>query len=426
MPQAYCTGCQDTVDVSTDGVCATGHLIRRPRNNQRRRRAQAAANRPARVSRTPRPPTQVPVLRTTGRLPFMDMFGFDESSQLPEIVTERTTRARPGVGTLPPPTVAPIGPAPAPSLFDLLPRLVDMERRKPSDNTGDLVERLWEATSEIETLDDSWTPDSRIRISEVANHRWWLIAAVIIGLIAVISAGVRSGRSSSDVADLVSQTDAVASALATVEQAQLIASQLADPATDGAALSEAAVALTAIDTRAREVASAGIALAGSDTLSGASSALIAAADLGTTAERRLGDALTYRLTFEQGFKLPELPDQLDNVAIADLGFELSVVVSDTERMIGQLPRDPSLDAHRQVTLAALAQIDTMSVDYIQALRSGDQLLAGAYAQAMRGIVTDLDTALNSTLADMSTQMSAAFSDYEAALRQAGAELSSGS
>ncbi len=421
MPQAYCTGCQGTVEVATDGVCTSGHLIRRPRREQRRHRATAAA-RPPKRRRTPRPSPQPTDLAASPfeRLPFVDLFGFDESSNLLPI---ESAEAVP-----PAPAVAPRVPEPPlitrpPSMFEMLPRLADIERQKPNENTGTLVERLWEATSEIDTLGPAWTPDLRLRI-DGAKHRWWILVLVVVALVAFAAAGTRTRDRLAQPTDLTPHRLAVAEAQARVDDARMITDQLADPATGGQALSDAAVTLTAIDSTARQLATSGLALA--DEAPEASAAFVAAADLGTSTEQRLGDALTYRLVFAQGFRLPDLPDELDAIAISDLGFELSAMLADTGRVLDRLPRDPSLDSHRQRAFEAHEDLDGLIVDYLQALRDGETLLAGAYAGAIGTTVSELHAGLDTALEAVSGELGMAIDAYEAALAQAGAELSSGS
>lgn len=420
MPQAYCTGCQGTVEVATDGVCTSGHLIRRPRRQQRRHRATVAARPPNKRS-TPRPaPERADVTATPfARLPFVDLFGFDESSTLLPIEHAETFDRAP---TAPRPAEPPLITRP-PSLFEMLPRLADIERQKPNENTGTLVERLWEATSEIDTLGPAWTPDSRLRI-DAAKHRWWILGLVVVALVAFAAAGTRTRDRLAQPTDLAPHRQAVAEAQARVDDARLIADQLADPTTGGQALSDAAVTLTAIDSTARQLATSGLAL--TDDAPDASAAFVAAADLGAATEQRLGDALTYRLVFAQGFRLPDLPDELDSIAISDLGFELAAMLADTGRVLEQLPRDPFLDGHRQRAFEAHEDLDGLIVDYLQALRDEETLLAGAYAGAIRTTVSELQAGLNTALEGVSGELGVAIDAYEAALSHAGAELSSGS
>ncbi len=86
-------------------------------------------------------------------------------------------------------------------------------------------------------------------------------------------------------------------------------------------------------------------------------------------EQRIGDAITYRLTYAGAFLLPELPAEASLVEIGDIGGRLSVAIAETEQVLSQLPDDGFFAEHRQASNDFLERLEETQVAYFSALRS---------------------------------------------------------
>ena len=94
-------------------------------------------------------------------------------------------------------------------------------------------------------------------------------------------------------------------------------------------------------------------------------------------EQRIGDAISYRLTFAKAFDLPRLPTEAGLVEIWTIGGDLSVAIAASEQVLGQLPDDGFFAQHRQQAFDLLERIDQLQPSYFSALRNGDALEAAA-------------------------------------------------
>ena len=313
-------------------------------------------------------------------LPFVEMFGFDgdnevlgEDDFLPVVTAHAPSqvlqRTRPG-------TEAPLTKSIRPtklSLFDAIPRLSEIGTMTSSENTGTLIERLWEATGEMEALEGSWNaaPSSLSTRFQHSDHRWGLIGASVIGLILAIVVLANLGGGPVAALDLEPARQAVQSAVATVDELTVISGALADPEAPTEAISGAAVNLAVIDRAARDLATSASSFASSEGYSAIASALSAAADQGSAIEARLGDALSYRLVSDTLFILPPLPSEADGTLSAQISFDLAAMVSDAERAVQRLPRDPALAAHRLETERLVQDMLPMIDRYLEGVRNGD-------------------------------------------------------
>lgn len=313
-------------------------------------------------------------------LPFVEMFGFDgdneilgEDDFLPVVAAYapsqvlQTTRPRPK-----PAMTQSILPA-RPNLFDAIPRLSEIGTMKSGENTGTLIERLWEATGEIEALEGSWNaaPASLSTRFLRSDQRWGLIGAALIGLILLIVAIANLGGGPAAAPDFGPARQSVQSAVATVGDLTVISAALADPSAPTDAISGAAVSLAVIDRAARDLATSASSFASSENYSAVASTLSAAADQGSAIEGRLGDALSYRLVSDTLFILPPLPSEADGTLSAQISFDLAAMVSDAERAIQRLPRDPALAAHRLETERLAEDMLPLIDRYLEGVRNGD-------------------------------------------------------
>lgn len=361
----------------------------------------------------------------------MEMFGFGETSDPPWEYFDEPEPRPPGRRVL-----SPVGPSPdaparnrpgsegksRPSIFDALPRLADLVSDSAADheNTGTLIERLWQATDDFEPI-DSWTPKSEYadRLSEKPVLRWIAgVALTIVAILLVVWLVASVGGPDAPPAAAQAAT-AVSTAETSAASVRDAIDVLVEPNSSGVELNEAAIALSEFDTAARQVASAANRLAdqheGADV---ASTLLISASDEGTAIERRLGAALTYRLVFERAFILPDLPDSADITRAADISFELSAMVADTQRALDQLPFEALLEDHRKLAAQALADIEILSGMYVEALREGQTGTAARHSKTIVDLADETRNVLAATLPEVGNEISEQVGQFEAALDEA--------
>ena len=261
----------------------------------------------------------------------LEMLGLDEDAGLEPTVT---------VMASPPPTWQ----APSPVAvvdkvgLDEFPALADM--RIVNDNntdTGTLIERLWFATEEHEAM----RPAANLAPTEFENVperclRWTIIIAAGFGLTVVLALLLIGIGQPDRIAEQATATyrSAVSEARTVLPTATEVMQSITDPAVTTEGLSNAAVTLSQLDTAARNLFTyASEPLSSTpplvsrevlDSLTPLRSDMARASQDGLAVERRLGDALTYRLVFGRAFVLPELPVTAAPDEISALGVELGL------------------------------------------------------------------------------------------------------
>jgi len=425
VPSAYCTTCHSQVPLRPDGSCPEGHPVVRRKGGKHRapttswltrigaptsiRRTTAPTHRAprpiptvksrpvqdARPAPTPQTPTSPPLEVSPAPPPAIrydstltEMFGFAE---------ERTVAT----------TATAVLPDPEP----IVPRL--REFRRPTDTAGDtttLVTRLWEATETAPLIED-WKPD-RLDPLVVSGRtfRWSIIVAAValfIGGIAIIQAVQdMPGRAAEDArATYLAVTTDYQALFPDIEHAITV---IADPATDTATLSDAAVTLSAFNDGARTLFDAAaeplpsmpplVSRAQLDALTPVRQSMASAAEIGLTLERRLGDTLSYRLLFERTFQLPTLPTTATQDQLTQLGVALGMTVTSTKDAIGNLPDEPFLSDHKIAAFQLAQRLDDWQVEYLEALRTGDSASADSLAQEITQRIDALDAGIDAPLA----------------------------
>jgi hypothetical protein len=123
-----------------------------------------------------------------------------------------------------------------------------------------------------------------------------------------------------------------------------------------------------------------------------------AAEIGLTLERRLGDALSYRLLYAKTFQLPQLPTVATQDQISQIGVALGLAVTSTNDAIGNLPDEPFLSEHKLAAFQLAQRLDDWQIEYLEALRTGDTATAGPLVQEITQRVDALNTELGAPLA----------------------------
>lgn len=352
--------------------------------------------------------------------PFIEMLGFSESMDSEWIDLRSSalaTEPSPPVVTPPDNGYAVARPTPPlrPTMFDRLPRLAELAAGAPAENTGTLIERMWEATDDSQGL-DAFAPKSDY--IDVLGRRAtvrWVVAGLVVVLAAWFGAQWYRGLTPEDPTERAAAAAAEATAGAHERLTSLatIVATVADPDATGDDLNGATLVLSQLDGLNRDIRQAGQQLAASSGATPVTDRLAAAADTGIRLERRIGNALTYRLVFERAFVVPDLPMSTDLTGAADTSFELSAMIADTERAIEQLPFDSALDSHRAEAEATLAEIERISSLYVEALRAENVPGATTHAVTMTRLADDIHEQLDATLHSLALQLSDDVDSYTA-------------
>lgn len=340
------------------------------------------------------------------------------------------------------PSAVATAPAPLPERSDPppepAPQVTLRDVRSPDVHPGDtslLVTRLWEATENVGPTPVDWHPeDFSALASSSRTFRWSVVVigvAVVIGLLAAMqyAMSLPARLAAETTTRYVSAIDSLDQAIPATREA---ARAVTEPDSDPANLAAAAVALSDLDDAAR-TAFTTVAEPLPDTpllvprdeleaLNPQRTSIATAADLTLTVERRLGDALNYRLLFARMFALPELPVAATPDEITDLGVTLGLAITDSATLADQLPDEPFLADHLASTKALVRRLDDWQGEYLEALRRSDadtaRLLIDEYhtriSELEQGLIaplhalgewaaTQLDT-LDSTLGRVEAQL----------------------
>lgn len=301
------------------------------------------------------------------------------------------------------------------SLFDAIPRLSEIGTMTSAENTGTLIERLWEATGEIEALEGSWNsgPTTLSARFQQTDRRWGLIGAAVVGLIVIVLILANLGSGPVAAPELGPATQAVQAAADTIDDLTVISGSLANPAAPTDSISGAAVELAVIDRAARDLSTSASSLTSWEGYEAAASALSAAADQGSAIESRLGAALSYRLVSDTLFVPPALPIEAEGALSAQLSFDLAAMVADAERAVARLPRDPALATHRLESERLVDDMLPMIDRYLEALRNSDSAAAQTAANGIIDRITANQrtrVAGYETFNDEMTELAGAYSD----------------
>ncbi len=115
-------------------------------------------------------------------------------------------------------------------------------------------------------------------------------------------------------------------------------------------------------------------------------------------ERRIGDAVSYRLTFANTFDLPLLPGEATLQEIGTIGGDLSVALAETEQLLSQLPDDAFFARHRQEAVDLVTSLESAQADYFIALRNQDSVAASQIRDAMLRSIAHIQGGLDEPLA----------------------------
>ncbi|NIA25656.1 MAG: hypothetical protein GWP04_08800 [Gammaproteobacteria bacterium] len=324
----------------------------------------------------------------------IEMFGFSESPPLRPAATA-------------------VLPKPEPEPLPGLPALNEM--RRPTDAAGDtgaLVTRLWAAT-ESTTPPADWKPESFDSLAASGRTFRW---PIVISSLVLLFAGLSIIRWASSMPERAAATATASYSSATaafenqLPEARQTIGIVTDIDADTAQLADAAVSLSKLDETARrlfEVAADPlpsmlplISRSSLEALTPTRRAMATASEIGLTLERRLGDALSYRLVFRKAFRLPPLVTTASQQEIATLGVALGLAVTDTQEAVQQLPKEPFFANHLLASQQLALRLDDWQVEYLDALRTGDEATAGQLIQEIRQRIAALDAGIEAPLSTL--------------------------
>jgi len=415
-----------------------------PRPAPRQKPKLKPAARAARPVPQPQPgpmvPTPVPAsqwlpselaTRSVYNSSMLEMLGLDEDAEYKPTITTMTS---------PEPTWQASASAPTPTAekvgLDRLPTLSDMHMGNESQtDTGTLIERLWFATEEHEAV----RPAADLQTSDFVEapertFRWSVIVAgglVLAIAVTVLQIGVRLPIRLAEQAT-VTYRAVITEAQNVLPTAREVMLSITDPTVTIEGLSDAAVSLSQLDTASRKLfTNASEPLSNTpplvsrdplDALAPLRSDMAVASQDGLAIERRLGDALTYRLVFDRTFALPELPVTASPDEISSLGVELGLGLAGTLDAIAALPNDPAFEAHRAQAEVLATRYSEWQIEYLSALRIRDLTAATVLVEELQTAVERLTAGISVPLQAVAAWATDEIEQYETTLGRLAGSL----
>lgn len=384
MTRAYCTRCGAERDAAA-GHCPVGHRV--------------AVDSPGYIGRH-RARVMVP------RLQVLEVLGFSDHGTSTVSVAPTRPASRPRIPSTPRRSSRPIGrhrhgapssPLRTTEMTDFSLTTVDTN---PTENTGVLVERLWEASTDTMADVERWHGAPPALEADPERRRWpWIMAVLSVAAVVVALWTLPTAIRERQAATLDDIGTAVESASADLAEARPVAATILDPGADTAQLSGMAVDLTRIDSAARDLLDQ--AVAAEEAALDSADEIGQAGELALSLERRLSTVLTYRLLLDSSLMLPDMPASVSPEELGDVARRLSEAITSIRSDVASLPRDEILDTHRSSTLESIAMLEEDQADYLAALRDGDADAARIRAANMRDRLAAIHEDLDEILASLS-------------------------
>jgi hypothetical protein len=377
--------------------------------------------------RSPAPVAEpaAPPLPERKRMPMLELLGFADSDEQAAITAQEVDAAP----VTPPPTrrrspLAPTRPKAAPRSTAPVPRLADVHTGPTTENTGVLVARLWEATSEQAPLSEDWTPTETVEPPH-RTFRWSRLSgalAIFVTLTLIAVAAYRWPISqandlrvelSTNLATLESATEDIPAAVDLVTDPAIDPGQLAGIALPLLGFSEAANQAYTLATADHGSSIPLVSNAPLDALADAKAGLQRAADEALVIHERLGNILDYRILIARVLIVPDLlPVEASDAEISELGVTLSDMLAETTEVLLQLPDGDLTTGHRDLVESALAAMSSHVADYLAALRTENQFAASRLAGEMRQTSGAVSDALAPTLTQVAQWFDEALTDLQ--------------
>jgi hypothetical protein len=342
----------------------------------------------------------------------------------------------------PPPSRQPLWQAPPPvetarrAGLDRLPSLSDMQTvNDHHTDTGTLIERLWVATEEHDAVREA--ADLRAEQFQTVPgraFRWSIVIGAVLVLAIVVAALQIAVRTPGRIANeaIASYRTALITAQEVVPSAEQVMLAITDPSVGTEALSDAAVTLSELDTASRALFTIASEPLSStppfvsrdelESLTPVRTDMANASQEGLAIERRLGDALTYRLVFTRTFPLPDLPVTASPDEISALGVELGLGLAATLDAIQALPNDPAFEAHRLEATSLAERFAAWQVEYVSALRAADLTAASDLTEELQTAVDNIHAGVAGPLATVAGWATREISEFGSTLHKLEAQL----
>ncbi len=143
---------------------------------------------------------------------------------------------------------------------------------------------------------------------------------------------------------------------------------------------------------------------------------------GLAIERRLGDALTYRLVFQKAFQIPDLPGTASPDEISALGVELGLGLAATLDALAALPNDLAFETHRAEAETLANRYAEWQIDYLSALRAADLPTATALVEELETAVDATTTGVANPLRTIAAWGSTEIAGFETTLKTLAGQL----
>ncbi len=360
------------------------------------------------------------------------------SEQLPaeppaEPPTQEDQESEPVVEEIPEPSAAPM--AAVPPLTDTSEDLEPVAD-DAIDNTSEMVGQLWTSQEPASPLDD-WEPDAMDRkMTSRRPFRWTsLIGAVaVIGLIVVglvVLPSLTRDRAD-DHRDMM--TTALFDLRAELPDTQTSLQTATEPSATNPALNDLSTQLTVLTAKASAVDDAGRASLPSappftssapiDELEPIQQRLEPLATTAQTIQRRIANVVQYRTLMSGFMALPELPAEADPATQADLRVALASAQAESASILSDLPSDVSLSAHEDLARSLNETFGAWQIDYLEALRTEDPVVAERLVTELQTALTELDGELVNPLAQIRRQTDTDLIDLARAIDEVMALASS--
>ena len=286
------------------------------------------------------------------------------------------------------------------------------EAEQDLDNTSEMVGQLWTAGDNTDHL-DVWAPDEmNSKIESRRKFRWTSLIGIVavIGLVVtglVLLPTITQNRAD-DHRDLL--TTALSDLRGELPDTQTSLAAATDPVSTSSDLSDLATQLTVLTAKASSLDAAAQAdlpaappltsRAPIDELEPIRARIEPLGTVANTIQRRIANLVEYRTLMADFLSLPDLPITADSSGQAELRVTLASAQADSAAILAGLPDDPALADHRSSARDLNDRFATWQVDYLEALRTEDSVVARELLAELGDGLAELDNQLVNPLAQI--------------------------
>jgi hypothetical protein len=280
------------------------------------------------------------------------------------------------------------------------------------DNTSEMVGQLWSAGESAGQL-DVWSPEEMdSKVSSSRPFRWTSLLGVlaVVGLIAVglvLLPTITQNRADDHRDMYVAVLGELRGELPDTQTSLAVATDPASTTGDFAdlvtQLTVLAAKASAVDEAAQEDLPSAPPLTSSKPIDELEPIRLRIEPLGPAAiaiQRRIANLVEYRTLLDGFLDLPDLPIAADSSEQAELRVTLAAAQAESTAILAELPYDPALEDHREQVRDLNERFATWQVDYLEALRTEDSVLARALLAELGDELAELDNQLVGPLAQI--------------------------